>query len=286
MRKPWAAGAAIVMCLALGVPALAQDASPLATSSTGVTVEPLFAVSLGADALPQELSGVLVFRKVYPVDREISYGADFIPPNTFVRYVESGSLGLRPHSDMTVIRDASIAPMAETITAESETTVEPGDVFALADLPYDEYGKDALGTMWHEGTEDAQVVGFAIRESSRCCAMTHSGMQSPWHATLSGDKLEAMIGQPVTVTMRRLHLEPGATLPQAGQLPTMWLVEEGGVTVSAPPGEPGDKEMSMEFSTGSSFSDRTFPGADSLTVTNIGGEPATLMETVIEPAGR
>ena len=244
-----------------GLPALGQDASPSATPGAGVTVEPLFAISLGADALPQELSGVLVFRKVYPADQEISYGADFIPPNTFVRYVESGSLGLKPHSEMTVIRDASTAPMVESMAAESETTVEPGDVFALADLPYDEYGKDALGTMWHEGTEDAQVVGFAIRESSRCCSMSHSGMRSPWYATLAGDKLEAMIGQPITVTMRRLHLEPGATLPPAGQDPTMWLVEEGGVTVSALPSEPDGKEISMDVPTGSSFSDRTFPGS-------------------------
>ena len=29
MRKLWAAGAAIAVCLALGVPALAQDASPV-----------------------------------------------------------------------------------------------------------------------------------------------------------------------------------------------------------------------------------------------------------------
>ena len=224
MRRLWAAGAAIVTCLALGgLPALAQEASPSATSDAGMTIEPLFEIDLGTDALPQELSGVLVFRKVYPVARDISYGADFIPPNTFVRYVESGSLGLKPHSDMTVIRDASTAPVAETVVAESETTVEPGDVFALADVPYDEYGKDALGTMWHPGTEDAQVVGFAIREPSRCCAMSHSGMQSPWHATLSGDELEAMIGQSITVTMRRRHLEPGAALPQAGQLPPCGL---------------------------------------------------------------
>ena len=95
-----------------------------------------------------------------------------------------------------------------------------------------------------------------------------------------------MIGQPITVTMRRLHLEPGAALPQTGQVPTMWLVDEGGVTASALPSEPGGKEMMMEFPAGSSFSDRTFPGTDSLTVTNTGSEPATLLETVIELAGR
>jgi hypothetical protein len=116
--------------------------------------------------------------------------------------------------------------------------------------------------------------------------MSHRGMQSPWHATLSGDELEAMIGQPITVTMRRLRLAPGAALPQAGQLPTMWLAEEGGVTITALPSEPDGQEMTMEFTAGSSFSDRTFPGTDSLNVTNTGSEPATLMETVIEPTGR
>ena len=216
MRRSWTACMAIVMCLALtGLPTVAQDSSPSATSSAEATVEPLFEITLGADALPQDLSGVLVFRKIYPLGGEISYGTGFIPPNSFVRYVESGSLGLKPHSEMTVIRDASTAAVVEDVPAESETSVGPGDVFALLDVPYDEYGKDALGTMWHEGTEDAQVVGFAIRESSRCCSMTHSGMRSPWYATLSGDKLNAMIGQPISVTMRRMHLEPGASLSQA-----------------------------------------------------------------------
>jgi hypothetical protein len=64
----------------------------------------------------------------------------------------------------------------------------------------------------------------------------------------------------------------------------MWLVDAGSVTVSALPDEPDDKAMSMEFPTGSSFSDRTFPGAIELTVTNSSTGPATLMETVIEPA--
>ena len=66
----------------------------------------------------------------------------------------------------------------------------------------------------------------------------------------------------------------------------MWLVEEGAVTASALPSEPDGDEMSMAFAAGSSFSDRTFPGTDTLTVANSGSEPATLLETVIEPAGR
>ena len=45
-------------------------------------------------------------------------------------------------------------------------------------------GPQALGEMWTPG-EDASVVGFAIRESSRCCSMTHAGMLSPWNGTIA-----------------------------------------------------------------------------------------------------
>jgi hypothetical protein len=88
--------------------------------------------------------------------RRSAHGANLIPPNTFARYVESGSQGLKPHGAMTVIRDASSSRLVEDVAAEIETTVEPGDVFALLDVPYDEYGKEALGTMWHPGAEDAR----------------------------------------------------------------------------------------------------------------------------------
>lgn len=285
MNRILAAGAAAIVCLALALPsASAQVTSPAASPLDGVTVEPLFAFTLGEDALPAELSGVLVFRKVYPADQEISYTASFIPPNSFVRHVESGRLGLRPHGDMTVIRGGTTTPTFETVTAESDATVSPGDTFVMTDLPYDEYGRDALGTMWHEGADDATVVGFAVRESGRCCAMTHSGMLSPWHATLSGDELEAMIGHAVAFRMDKLHLAPGATLPLvADEPPTMRLVDAGTVTATIP-GKDGAEERSMTFATGQSFADSMFPAGMAAVLGNAGTEPVVMLQLVIEPA--
>lgn len=285
MRRIMTAGAAVIVCLSLALtPAMAREPSPAPSRLDGVTVEPLFAFTLGEDALPAELSGVLVFRKVYPADQEISYTASFIPPNSFVRYVESGQLGLRPHGDMTVIRGGVTPPTVETVSAGSDAIVSPGDTFVMTDLPYDEYGKDALGTMWHEGADDATVVGFAIRESGRCCAMTHSGMLSPWHATLSGDELEAMIGHPVTFRMDKLHLEPGATLPLvADESPTMRLVDAGAVTATIL-GKDGAEERSMTFATGQSFADSMFPAGTASVLGNAGSEPVVLLQLVIEPA--
>ena len=72
-------------------------------------------------------------------------------------------------------------------------------------------GSEALGTMSTPG-EDARVVGFAIRESSRCCAMTHAGMQSPWYHTLL-QGIEELRGRPVSLRITRWDVPAGADLP-------------------------------------------------------------------------
>jgi hypothetical protein len=290
MRRLWAATAAIVLCLALGaVPAAAQAEG----GAEGITIEPLFKVDLGADGLPEDLSGVLVFRKVYPADMDISYGASFVPPNTFVRYVESGQLGLRSHGGMSVIRSGTTPPTIETVPAEADVTVGPGDVVVQADVPYEAYGHDALGTMWHEGAEDAVAVGFAIREASRCCAMTHAGMRSPWHATMAGDKVESLIGRPLTFRMDRVHIEPGATLPLAtDEPPTMRLIDAGTLTATLSNGGDGDAR-SLVFASGRSFTDEALTRdlrflldedrAEAPVLANLGEDPVVLLQLVIEP---
>jgi hypothetical protein len=286
-------GAVVVLCLAGGVmPAAAQEtpASPI----EGVTVEPMFVVDLGEEALPEELAGVLVFHKVYPIDMEIAYTGGFVPPNTFVRYVESGQLGVKPHAAMTIIRGADGASTTEAVAPEAETIIGPGDTFVQSDVPYDQYASGALGTMWHEGDADAVVYGFAIRESSRCCSMTHAGMVSPWHDTITAESLAPLIGKPITVSMERLRLDPGATLPlSADQPPTMWLVEAGTVTASVP-GEGDPAARSLEYATGRSFSDLRMTRdlgflmghapSEPPVLANLGAEPLGLLRLVIRAA--
>jgi hypothetical protein len=52
MRMPWAAGAAVLVCLALGgVPTLAQEASP-----AGARAEVLFEITVPTEAIPDALS--------------------------------------------------------------------------------------------------------------------------------------------------------------------------------------------------------------------------------------
>ena len=252
----------------------------------GAQVTPLFEVTLDAEAIPEALAGILVFRKTYPTDLDISYVGGFIPPNTFVRHVESGQLGIRPVSAVRIIRTGSSWADAEVVAAGDEAVVGPGDTFVMHDVPWDEYGPLALGEMWTPG-EDARVVGFAIRESSRCCAMTHAGMQSPWYHTLLSD-VQELRGQPVMLTMLRWDVPVGAELPLlVGGAPTLAAVDAGSITATIVPGEAaaGEEPTTFEFAAGRSLQlPKTVTDTSTVRFESTGAEPAVVYQLTVEPA--
>jgi len=249
--------------------------------------EELFAVTLDEDAIPEQLAGVLFFKKQYPTDQEISYSSSFIPPNTFVRYVEAGELGISPKSETQVLRAGAAWPDAEMAAAGAEAVVGVGDAFVMTDVPYDEFSHDALGEMWTPG-EDAQVVGFAIRESSRCCAMTHSGMISPWYSTLSGSGVEELRGQPVTLRILRWDIPPATSLPpSADEHPTLRFLESGVMLASVVAdqeavgaGEP----WTYEFKASQPLRTPALEEGEMAQFDNIGEEPAVVYQLIAEPA--
>ena len=262
--------------------ALAQE-----TSDEVATPAELVVVTLDAEAIPEQLAGILFFRKIYPTDAEISYSSAFIPPNTFARYVESGELGIRPLSETRVVRAGSDWANAEVVPSGVESIVRAGDTFVMEEVPWDEQGPQALGEMWTTG-EDARVVGFAIRESSRCCSMSHSGMQSPWYGTIASGVAE-MQGVPVTLRIVRWDVPAGARLPAAtADMPTIRFLDAGSLTAQVTTEGTDDDEQPtspVDFSPGrqlymSQFADD--PGA--LTFENTGSDPAVVYELQVEPA--
>jgi hypothetical protein len=64
------------------------------TPDQEATPTELVSVTLDENAIPEQLAGILFFRKIYPTDATIAYSPGFIPPNTFTRYVESGELAI------------------------------------------------------------------------------------------------------------------------------------------------------------------------------------------------
>ena len=262
--------------------ALAQETSDEVAAPTELVV-----VTLDAEAIPEQLAGILFFRKIYPTDAEISYSGAFIPPNTFARYVESGELGIRPLSETRIVRAGSDWASAEVVPGGVESIVQAGDAFVMDGVPWDEHGSQALGEMWTTG-QDARVVGFAIRENSRCCSMSHSGMQSPWYGTIASGVAE-MRGEPVTLRIVRWDVPAGARLPAAtADMPTIRFLDAGNLTAQVTTEgteDDGQSSSPIDFSPGrqlymSQFADD--PGA--LMFENTGSHPAVVYELQVEPA--
>ena len=120
-------------------------APPASESSPSIEPTPLLDLTFDGGIIPEEFVGVLFSRKTYPTDQEIVYTPAFLPPNTFIRYVESGELGIRPNDDTQVIRTGSTQDEAEVVAAGEETVIGAGDIFIQRDVPWEEHGEHALG---------------------------------------------------------------------------------------------------------------------------------------------
>jgi hypothetical protein len=266
-------------------PVTAPDTQASVAQATG-----LLEVTLDADAIPEDLAGILFFRKVYATDQEIAYGHGFVPPNTFARYVESGELAIRPRSDVQIIRAGTTWAEAETVGAGVEAIVGPGDTFVMQGIPFDAYGAEALGTMTTPG-EDARVVGFAIRESSRCCSMTHAGMQSPWYHTLL-QGVQDLRGTPVTLRIARWDVPAGADLPPVDDgVLTLRAVDAGtigGMITPARPTATGAENTTLTFGAGGTIElPETLAAGDTVRLSNAGPDAAVVYQLTIaaDPSG-
>lgn len=216
-------GAALVVAVDRTEPTV-----PAAGSQATLEPEELLDLTFDGSIIPEEFVGVLFSRKSYPTDQEITYTDSFLPPNTFIRQVESGELGIRPNDDTQVIRAGKTQAEAEVLGAGEETIVGPGDTFIQRDVPWTKFGKDALGEMWTPG-EDAVVFSLAVLEQERCCAMSHPGMRSRWYRTLNAGVPE-LSDEDVRFRVQRWEIPAGASLDHVAEAtPTLWAVDAGEV---------------------------------------------------------
>jgi hypothetical protein len=262
-----------------------RSSPPVPAAESAASIEPVELLDLTFDGgiIPEEFVGVLFSRKAYPTDQEITYTNSFLPPNTFIRQVESGELRIRPNDVTQVIRAGKSQAEAEVVGAGEETIVGPGDTFIQRDVPWAEFGKDALGEMWTPG-EDAVIFSLAIREQDRCCAMSHPGMRSRWYHTLTGD-IADLAADDLRFLVQRWELPAGQSLTYTAETtPSIWAVDAGEVAAmtaaDAAAGNTAPRPTRADFAI---WLMTTSPGTD-VVVDNVGEETAVLYQLIVEPA--
>jgi len=283
-----AAVALLIGIVGLGAALVAtvdRSSPPVPAAESPATLEPVELLDLTFDSgiIPEEFVGVLFSRKAYPTDQEITYTDSFLPPNTFIRQVESGELRIRPNDDTQVIRAGKTQAEAEVVGAGEEAVVGPGDTFIQRDVPWAEFGKDALGEMWTPG-EDAVIFSLAIREQDRCCAMSHPGMRSRWYHTLTGG-IEDLAAEDLRFVVQRWELPVGESLAYTTETtPGLWAVDAGEVVAMTAEDAAGGQTPFGPFRADTAIWVMSQEPATDVVVDNVGDETAILYQLLVEPA--
>jgi hypothetical protein len=161
MRRMWATGVAIVVCLALGgVPVAGQDASP-----HGMTSQVLYQITVPATAMPVGLVKI-------PVDQwTVDPGVDTMTQlgNEAMRgrgcLVRSGTFVVRPATDSLVWRAADAVGGRSTVAPAGEpVTLETGDVLLLPAIPDDQVDPAAEVGLANPGDTEAVVFCFHMHQ--------------------------------------------------------------------------------------------------------------------------
>jgi hypothetical protein len=273
MSRLWAAGAAIVVCLALGgLPAVAQDAE--AVPATG---EVLYEITVPAVAIPVGLEKM-------PVDEwTLAPGTDAVVAlgNEAIRgrgcLVRAGTLTVTPATNALLWRTADAVGGPPGIAWAGEPlALEAGDVFLLPAVLDEKVDPSAEVGLANPGPDDAVVFCFHMHQPG--------GQFSGWPEGISGTPdvthyeradMQATEAGDSVFRLTRIEAPVGAILERPDDAAyAFYVVTQGGIK-SAAGGPTWSKGLGMVLSA------LTEPPLQAVAV---GDEPAEVLELAVIPS--
>ena len=216
MRTVWAAGAAIVMCLALGeLPAAAQEASPAASGPNEVTSEELFEVTLPPGVMSDQLERINTGGLTVAPGVEVVLGTDIEPIRGRVLYLESGGLVVTPMVDSPVwLGGAALGGSPDIAPAGEAVKLEPGDLIFLPVIAVGDLVPGATITIANLGVEPAVTRGFHAHAYESFPGWPDGITENEGVAEASDqDAMAAVVAGDVTFRSTRLTAPVGSSLP-------------------------------------------------------------------------
>jgi hypothetical protein len=239
MRRLWAAGAAIVMCLTLGgVPAVAQEPS---SEPSEVTTELMFEVTLPPGVMSDELQRINTGGLTVAPGVEAAIGTDNEAIRGRLLYVESGEIVVTPMVDSPVwLGGAALGGSPGVAPTGEAVRLEPGDLIFLPVIAAREVVPPT--TIANPDTEPAVLRGFHAHARGGGFPGWPTGIADNEGAAEAGDQevIAAIMADGATFRSTRLTAPVGSPLPlDDAALFTLVDVYEGKVerTATGPEGE-------------------------------------------------
>jgi hypothetical protein len=174
---------------------VAQEATP-ASASAEITTEALATVDLPADATPPLPAGfdVWVWR-LFPRE-ELRYEAGEAPPSIAVDVVLAGVYTVRSEGRLQVQRAAG----REEVPPGTDVTIHPGEVVIYVE-------NQAAQVIRNAGDVAATTLSFGVFSAAPPSGITQGPVRKEdWERS-------GLAGQDLTVSVERLTLPPGSSLP-------------------------------------------------------------------------
>ena len=215
MRRLLAAGAAIVVCLALGGLLVAgQEASPEASGPDEATTELLFEVTLPPGVMSDQLERINTGGLTIAPGVETVLGTDIEPIRGRVLYLESGRLVVTPMVDSPVWQGgAALGGSPVTVPAGEAVALEPGDLIFLPVIPVGDLVSGATITIANPGAEPAVTRGLHAHAYESSPGWPDGITENEGVAEASDqDALAAVVAGDVTFRSTRLTAPVGSSL--------------------------------------------------------------------------
>ena len=210
MRRMWAAGAAMVVCLALGgLPVAAQDASP-----AGAQDEVLYEITVPPEAIPDRLGKIVVDEWTVDSGTDVSIPYDNEGILGRGMYLESGELTVTPAYDALLWTGEAARGGSQVIApAGEEVALAAGDVLLLPAVPRDQLDPTAEVGIANPGTTDAQVFAFHMHWWENWPGWPR-GIRGTQGITFGWpDELARVAAGDTTFRLTQLTPQPGEALP-------------------------------------------------------------------------
>jgi mannose-6-phosphate isomerase-like protein (cupin superfamily) len=268
----------LMMLLQMSVPRAshAQDASPIPSGSGRATpvspgaeiaTEALATIRLPASTIPPSPAIVDVWLATLSPGQQIGFASGASPPSIVVDVVLSGELMVLSKGRVRVQRAAEI----EEVAPDTVVTIQPGEAVIYID-------NQAEQTFRNPGRSTLTAISFGVYSAAPPSTFTDGPVsQEDWERS-------GLAGHDLTVTVDRLTVPPGASLPAFVpdvRAPRVFMVAEGvaqSETVTPGGATSGPAER---FGAGQVIRFRTLGSGERLQLRNTEDQPLVLLQVTL-----
>jgi mannose-6-phosphate isomerase-like protein (cupin superfamily) len=266
----------LVMLMSVPLTSRAQDASPIPTGtvkatpvvpSAAIATEALATIRLPAATIPPPPAIVDVWLATLSPGQELGFSTGASPPSIVADVVLSGELMVLSKGRVQIQNVEGL----EEVAPDTVVTVHPGETVIYVD-------NQAEQTFRNPGRSTLTAISFGVYSAAPPSTFTEGPVsQEDWERS-------GLAGHDLTVTVERLTVPPGASLPAFVpdvRVPRVFAVADGVAQAEIMMPDGASSPMAERFGEGQVIKFRMLGAGERLQLRNIETQPLVLLQVTL-----